>query len=173
MQSLEAPAAAGQIWLVEHEIGRPLAGGDRAALTGANVVLYQRELAPLVASLLPVGSYAEPTEEAGLSPRAVTFAGEGWSVAQRLQSGDGLEARLQRLSEALAALGRLGDLPISVTVKPAVGRPRELDASVRTAASILADVAREGMLTLVFGPLPLRFAAAGRAHAFTANGLAG
>lgn len=174
MQSLvQAAATSGRIWLIEHELGRPLAGCDRAALTDGNVVLYQRGLAPLVASLLPIGAYAEPSDAAALSPRAVNFAGEGWSVVQMIQSGDGPETRLGRLLQALATLGRIGDLPLQIIVKPLAARQRELDASVRTAGPTLAKVIGEGLLTLVFGPLPLRFPAPGPAHVFTANGLAG
>src|SRR5689334_11093916 len=51
---------SGQIWLVEHDAGMPLSLVDRAVLAAANVVLYDRALASLVAQLLPLGAYAEP-----------------------------------------------------------------------------------------------------------------
>jgi hypothetical protein len=181
MQELRQLAAAkpGQIWLVEHDLRRPLAAGDRDALTSVNVVLYERVLAPLVASVLPIGAYAEPLPaNAGsmppaLSPRAIAFAGEGWSVVQVVEAGAHAETRARRLAEALVSLTHIGDLPVLVGVKPAAGRYRELDASLRTAPDLVRDLAREGLLTLVLGPLPLRFPLPGPAHAFAANGLAG
>jgi hypothetical protein len=178
MQELRQLAAAkpGQIWFIEHDPGRPLAAGDRDALTSANVVLYQRTLAPLVASVLPIGAYAEPLPlggEQGLSPRAVSFGGEGWSVAQLVEADADPEARARRVSEALTSLGQIGDPPVLVVVKPAAGRHREIDASLRTAPDLVRDVAREGLVTVVVGPLPLRFPLPGPAHAFAANGLAG
>ena len=163
----------GQIRLAEHRSGRPLAACDRDALTAANVVLYPRTLAPLVASLLPVGAYAEPASETGLSSRAVDFAGEGWSVVQLVEPGPDFGDRLRRFSHGLDELARIGDLPVQIVVKSAMGRNRELDASVRSAGALLGEVARKGLLTLVFGPLPLRFSAPGPAYVFTANGLAG
>src|SRR5205814_8499035 len=108
MQELRQLAAAkpGQIWLVEHDLRRPLAAGDRDALTSVNVALYERPLAPLVAAVLPIGAYAEPlpakagSTPAALSPRAIAFAGEGWSVAQLVEAGAEAEARARRLAAA-------------------------------------------------------------------------
>jgi hypothetical protein len=178
MQELRQPSAArpGELWFIEYDARRPIAAGDRGALSSANVVLYERTLAPLVAAVLPIGSYAEPLTARGdtaLSPRAVTFAGEGWSVAQLIDAGPDAERRASRMAAALRSLGDIGDLPILITVKPVAGRYRELDVSLRTAFDVIGDVARDGLLTLVFGPLPLRFPLPGPAHAFAANGLAG
>ncbi|HEX3538701.1 MAG TPA: hypothetical protein VHU15_18230 [Stellaceae bacterium] len=177
MQELWQPMAArpGELWFIEHCLSQPLAAGDRDALTAANVVLYQRALAPLVASVLPLGSYAEPLPTGGdtaLSPRAMTFAGEGWSVAQLVENDAAAEARLQRIDRVLNAIAVFGDLPVQVIIKPAMGGCREVDVSLRTAFDVVCDIGSEGLLTLVFGPLPLRLPVAA-VHAFTANGLAG
>ena len=51
----------GQIWVVEHDPALPLAALDRDALINANAVIYDRALAPLVALVLPMGGYAEPS----------------------------------------------------------------------------------------------------------------
>ena len=177
MQELRHVAAAkpGQIWLIEHEFGYPLAAGDRDALISANVVLYERLLAPLVASVLPIGAYAEPLPagEKQLSPRAVTFAGEGWSVVQFVGAGADAGARTRRMSEALSSLRHTGDLPVLVVVKPAAGGHREFDVSVHSASELIRELVHEGLVTIVIGPLPLRFPLPGPAHAFAANGLAG
>src|SRR5207253_2268976 len=55
----------GQIWLIEHDSATALGAFDRAVLTHANVVLYDRTLAPLVAQVLPIGAYAELLRETG------------------------------------------------------------------------------------------------------------
>ena len=180
MQELRQVAAKpGEIWLIEHDMRRPLAGGERDALTSANVVLYERTLAPLVASVLPIGAYAEPLPEKaetggpGLSPRAIRFAGDGWSVVQLIEAGGDAESRARRISETLSSVGHIGDLPVLVTLKPTAGRSREFDASLRTAPDLARNLTPEGVLTLVIGPLPLRFPLPGPAHAFAGNGLAG
>ncbi|TMK07211.1 MAG: hypothetical protein E6G72_15740, partial [Alphaproteobacteria bacterium] len=93
----------GQIWLVEHSAGMPLSPLDRAVLAAANVVLYDRALASLVAQLLPLGAYAEPlpgVEPAtgpAIMPRALDFAAEGWSVVQLVAAGPAWRARLAAL----------------------------------------------------------------------------
>src|SRR5437764_13831661 len=96
----------GQIWLVEHDAGMPLSPLDRAVLIGANVVLYDRALASLVAQLLPLGAYAEPlpgVEPAtgpAITPRALDFAAEGWSVVQLVTAGPAWRARVAALPPA-------------------------------------------------------------------------
>jgi len=89
----------GQIWLIEHDPSAALAALDRAVLTRANVVLYDRALAALVAQALPIGAYAEPlpatSAAAGpaIAPRALDFASEGWSVVQLVAAGPAWRAR--------------------------------------------------------------------------------
>src|SRR2546423_10641976 len=93
----------GQIWVVEHDPGMPLSPRHRAVLIGANVVLYDRALASLIAQLLPLGAYAEPlpgVEPAtgpAITPRALDFATEGWSVVQLVTAGPAWRARVAAL----------------------------------------------------------------------------
>ena len=96
MRQLTA-AKPGQIWLIEHGLGRSLAAGDREALTGVNVVLYERALAPLASAVTDVN----------FSPRGA------WQVV--LESGLTLEvgradveARLQRFAAAWPQLASAG-----------------------------------------------------------------
>src|SRR2546421_5526463 len=102
----------GQIWLVEHDAGMPLSPLDRAVLIGANVVLYDRALASLIAQLLPLGAYAEPlpgVEPAtgpAITPRALDFAAEGWSVVQLVAAGPAWRARVAALPPALFPASR-------------------------------------------------------------------
>jgi hypothetical protein len=167
----------GQIWLIEHDPATALGTLDRAVLTHANVVLYDRALASLVAQVLPIGAYAEPlsapTMAAGpaIAPRAFDFAAEGWSVVQLVAAGPAWRARLPIVPPALLRAHRDGVLPVRVIAKGATGGHHEWDASLDDIAELLRGSGDDESLTLVFGPVALRHPA--HAHAFTANGLAG
>jgi hypothetical protein len=167
----------GQIWLIEQSSATALFPLDRDALTRADVVIYDRALAPLVARFLPIGGYAEPlsldAQAAGsvISSRALQFAAEGWSVVQLVEARPG---RRERLHDAVGALMRLsggGDLPLLAIVKTAADRPRRWDGCLHNSSDLLDEFGDDDPLTLVFGPLVVRYPA--RAHAFAANGLAG
>src|SRR5258708_4953288 len=167
----------GQIWLIEHDLPAALAALDRAVLTRANVVLYDRSLPALVGQALPIGAYAEPlpatSAAAGpaIAPRALDFASEGWSVVQLVAAGPAWRARLPILPPALLRAHRSGALPVRVIAKGATGGHHEWDASLDDIAELLRGSGDDELLTLVFGPVALRHPA--HAHAFTANGLAG
>src|SRR5947209_14435891 len=167
----------GQIWLIEHDSATALGALDRAVLTHANVVLYDRTLAPLVAEVLPIGAYAEPLSAAtvaagpAVAPRALDFAAEGWSVVQLVAAGPTWRARLPIVPPALLRAHRDGALPVRVITKGVAGGHHEWDASLDDIAGLLRGSGDDDLLTLVFGPVALRHPA--HAHAFTANGLAG
>ena len=166
----------GQIWLVEQDPDWPLSAVDRDALTDANVVIYDRALAPLVAQVLPIGAYAEPLAVTGhangaaISPRALALASEGWSVAQLVEANPSRRWRMRILPPTLVRAGGAGDLPVRVIAKAAADRCRVLDLGLHELAEFLAEFGEDELLTLVFGPVIARSAA--QAHAF-ANGLAG
>ena len=166
----------GQIWLVEQNPASPLSGLDRGALANANVVMYDRELAPLVAQVLAIGDYAEPLPVAGhvtdpaISPRALELAGEGWSVAQLVEASLSRRSRMHILPPALVRAGRAGDFPVRVITK-AADRCRVLDVGLHGLAEFLSEFNGDELLTLVFGPFVTRRGAP--AHTFTANALAG
>jgi len=167
----------GQIWLIEHDPAIALGALDRAVLTHANVVLYDRALAPLVAQLLPIGAYAEPLPTTvplagpAIAARALEFAIGGWSVVQLVAAGPAWRARLPVLPPALIRAHRGGALSVRVIVKRAGGRHHEWDASLDDIAELVRGSGDDELLTLAFGPFVARQAA--QAHAFTANGLAG
>ena len=167
----------GQIWLVEHSAGMPLSRLDRAVLAAANVVLYDRALASLVAQLLPLGAYAEPlpgVEPAtgpAIMPRALDFAAEGWSVVQLVTAGPAWRARLAALPPALFRASRDGALPVRVVAKDSGGHERAFDAGHNEFAELIRAFGDSERLTLIFGPLAAPRPAP--AYAFTANGLAG
>lgn len=166
----------GQIWLVEHDPAE-LSLLDHAVLSGANVVLYDRALAPILAQSLPMGAYAEPLSptSAGtgpaIVPRALGFAAEGWSVVQLVSAGPAWRARLPILPPVLSRVHRNSGLPVRVIAKHANGRARDIDIGVDELAELLGEFAADERLTLVFGPLVAHRSAP--VHAFTANGLAG
>jgi hypothetical protein len=167
----------GQVWLIEHTSARALSPFDRTVLTGADVVIYDRALARVVASVLPLGAYAEPMpldpSPAGLaiSARALGFAVDGWSVAQLVETHADRRSRLRLTSDALVSLGCPDDLPVQVVTKRTPYRHRERNTCLQTLHGLADDFADDDLLTLAFGPLMGRYQAP--CHAFTANGLAG
>ena len=175
--SLEPAIRPGQIWLIEQPSTTALFTLDRDALTRANVVIYDRPLAPLVARFLPTGAYAEPlsldAQAAGspISPRALQFAAEGWSVVQLVETRPGLRERLHDAVGALMPLNGGGDLPLLAIAKAATDRHRRWDGCLRNCFDLIDEFGDDDPLTLVFGPLVIRNPAP--AYAFAGNGLAG
>ena len=167
----------GQIWLIEQAPDSALSALDGDALTHANVVIYDRALASLVAEILPIAGYAEPASITGpatgaaISPRAIELAGEGWSVVRLVEASPGQRQRMHILPPALARANGVGDPPVQVIAKTGDGRYRVIDVGVDELAELIAEFGEDELLTLVFGPVVIRSAA--QAHAFTANGLAG
>src|SRR5580765_1551225 len=70
-----APAAGpGRLYLIERcggELG--LTAAEREALVSADIIVYERSLAQLVAAVLPLGAYAEPAPEAKQTSEAPVF----------------------------------------------------------------------------------------------------
>src|SRR5712691_6673119 len=70
-----APAAGpGRLYLIERcggEVG--LTSAEQAALVSANIIVYERSLAALVAAVLPLGAYAEPAPELGQAQEGPVF----------------------------------------------------------------------------------------------------
>src|SRR5260370_29551085 len=110
----------GQIWVIEQISDAAICPLDRDALTSANVVVYDRALAPLVAQILPLGGYAEPlsrdarTAGSAISPRALEFAADGWSVVQLVEAHAGGRKRLQAAVAALRPADRGRELAVRV-----------------------------------------------------------
>jgi hypothetical protein len=103
--------APSQLWVIEQLSSRALSASDRAAVAHANVVIYDRALEGVVAAALRPGGYAEPLsfpcQQAGhaLSPRALQFAADGWSVVQLVEKTPCWHERLAQAPEELAAVG--------------------------------------------------------------------
>jgi siroheme synthase len=176
--SLDLPnIEPGQIWLIEHDPGEPFCRFDGAVLGQANVVLYDRALAPLVAQALPIGAYAEPLPGAApaagpaIAPRALDFAAEGWIVVQLVAASPAWRVRLPIAPPALSQARRDGALPVRVITKAAGDRHHEVEASLGDLAELVREAGADERLSIVFGPFLAHYPS--QARAFTANGLAG
>jgi hypothetical protein len=168
----------GQIWLIEQTAATGFFALDRSAFAGADVVLYEPTLAPLLAFLVPPGRYAEPLSagadegDPAISRRALKLAADGWSVVQLIQPSRRWRQRLRRAAAELAPLNGARSLPIQLIAKPAAAaRCRSREVRVPELSELVDAVAEEELLTLIVGPLGGSTAAA--ACAFVGNGLAG
>jgi hypothetical protein len=176
----------GQAWLIEQHASEGLSTLDRGALAGADVVLYDRALAPLIAAaVLRVGGYAEPLaadaeegEEGGvgqaISPRALRFAADGWSVVQLVQPQCGWRKRLLRgTSKELLALRGSEGFAVRVIANTDADRCRGREARLPELKELIEFFAEGDRLTVIVGPLAAAAAFVPADVAFTANGLAG
>jgi hypothetical protein len=173
--TLEAKVRPGEFWLIEKTSATELCSFDRGALSSADIVVYDRPLAALVAQVLPIGGYAEPlscdgTARPAISPRALRFAAEGWRVAQLLETSRGDS---QKLRDAVKALiqSYANDLPLLAIAKKAVDGHQRWHGCLRDLPELIDDLPADDPLTVIFGPLPVGYPAP--THAFTGNGLAG
>jgi hypothetical protein len=159
-----------QLWVIEQAPATALCGLDHGAITSANVVIYDRVLASVVAEALPLGGYAEPLSfvcqesRRALSPRALHFAAEGWSVVQLVESSPCWRERLQHAPGELSGVSEAGTAGVQLIAKHGAERYQELGGD-------LDSVEQGHPMTVIFGPIAARSAA--QPYPFTANGLAG
>jgi hypothetical protein len=172
----------GQLWLVElPATAAEFTPLEYRALSNANVVIYDRALAPAVARLLPLGGYAEPVasiegQSAAASERCIRFVRDGWSVARLFHPGVqcGRERRdaIRQLSYRLLT-EMPADLPVRIFVSAGRGRYERNETPLYRLDAMIAEYAsvRSATFTIVLdvtdtGGEP-RFSVA------SANGLAG
>ena len=172
---LAATVRPGEYWLIEQFPGKGLSSLDRSALSSADIVIYDRPLAALVAQVLPIGRYAEPLShnsgvQPAISPRALRFAAEGWRVAQLFEARHGDNQRLHSAVEALIQL-HADDLPLLAIAKGAVNGQQVRNGRLHNLLEIIGEFAADDPLTLILGPLVAGCVAP--PHAFAGNGLAG
>jgi hypothetical protein len=166
---------AGEICFIEQR-ETSLSALAYAAIAEADIVLYDRALAPVVASALSAaGRYAEPVAETdgddgpAIPPRALRLAADGWRVVHLLQGRPGWRRRLRGAAEGSALAGGKGDLPVRLVAADAGDPPRT--ATPLDLRQLDDAAAGNEKLTVILGPLATTGAAA--ACTFTANGLAG
>jgi sulfate transport system ATP-binding protein len=174
MSVLSTPLAiaAGELWLID----LPPTNGEpnwlqRDALTRANVIVYDRSLTDLVAAVMPLGGYAEPTDGDGLA-RAFQFIRDGWSVVRltaRPQSGNRENGRRTLVQELLEA----GALPDWSFRRLAEGRSNWISGAESRLASVGSFL--RGSLEDRAGAVVVRVAAetASGLCSVASNGLAG
>jgi hypothetical protein len=172
----------GQLWLVELPAAAPeFAPLEHRALRNANVVIYDRALAPTVARFLPLAGYAEPVassdgQRGAGAERCVRFVRDGWSVARLFSPGfhSGGERidTIRQLSHRLLSEMPAG-LPVRIFVSAGRGRYERNETQLCRLDAIIASYAsvRSSTFTIVLdvtdtGGEP-RFSVA------SANGLAG
>ena len=172
---LPATVRPGEYWLIEQPPAEGICSLDRSALGSADIVIYDRPLAALVAQVLPIGRYAEPLFHNGeaqplVSPRVLRFASEGWRVAQLLEARQSDHQRLHDAVEALIQL-HADDLPLRAIGKRAVDGQQLRDGRLHGLPELIAEFAADDPLTLILGPLVVGCVAP--PYAFAGNGLAG
>lgn len=173
----------GQLWLVEFPaIGPEFAPLEYRALSDANVVIYDRALAPTVARLLPLGGYAEPAassdgQSGAGSERCVRFVRDGWSVARlfypSFQSRRERLDKIRRLSDRLLTIRTPAALPVQIFVSGGRGGYQRNETQLYGLDAIIAAYAsmRSSTFTIVVDVTD----SGGAAHSCvaSANGLAG
>jgi hypothetical protein len=177
-----APATgSGRLYLIERcggDLG--LTSAEQEALTGANIIVYERSLAPLVAAVLPLGAYVEPAPAAGQAQagpvfaRCLKFALDGWSVVQLIERRPaGERARWTReAAEQLVCAGVSSDTPVLVLVDAACGAPSRIETRLGSVRRVIDDRGLTGGgMMMVLGPIAP--GPAPQIYAFAANGLAG
>ncbi|HEX3860878.1 MAG TPA: hypothetical protein VHY35_04240 [Stellaceae bacterium] len=120
----------GELWLLAlAAAGDDAMPWERAALTAANVIVYDRSLTDLVAAILPLGGYAEPATGDGMQ-RCIQFVRDGWSVIRLLDAAmiqQGLGTPLASLSHKLHAAGASDDLTVTDLIGMSDGRVTPLE----------------------------------------------
>jgi hypothetical protein len=172
----------GQLWLVElPAIAPEFAALEYRALGNANVVIYDRALAPTVARFLPLGGYAEPATSsdgrcgAG-AERCIRFVRDGWSVARLFSpgfhaGGERLDT-IRRLSHRLLTEMPAG-LPIRIFVSTGRGRYETNETQLYRLEAIIGEYVsmRSSTFTIVLDATDT--AGEPRFKVASANGLAG
>lgn len=173
--ALDVPSvAAGHLWLIRLPCDSwALSPAEAQAIAAANVIIYDPDAAPLVASLLPLGGYAESRNASSDGfERACRFVLDGWSVVRLVVEGEpcGGVGRVSEFADRLLARGVRGDLPARLITDCGLGlemaRTR-LDA----VAALVEGLGPYKPVTIVFDPLGS--GTAPHLYAVASNGLAG
>jgi hypothetical protein len=171
----------GQLWLIELPATDPnYTPLECRALTTANVVIYDRALASIVAEILPIGGYAEPASSiGGAEPypaleRCLQFARDGWSVVRLVEhrvSSEQRAVRIRYLSERLMVAKASPDLPVFLFAAAGSGACAKTEVHLGALSGVVTGHSVENRLSIVFSAIsspaaPCLFVA-------STNGLAG
>jgi hypothetical protein len=153
----------GQLWFVElPQADLALSPLEHCALRTANVVVYDRALAPVVASVLPLGGYAEPAAADDVvfntaAERCRRFARDGWSAVRlvdpRALSGRQRVEKIRRLSGRMLSAERRGEWPMMVVANAGAGSYTTAAAELDQLAEMIdtGGFGHSPALTVIFG----------------------
>ncbi len=170
----------GALWLIEVSAEESAASALLRRVIGrANVVIYDRILADIVAGSLPLGSYAEAAASSDdaadpAAGRAAGFARDGWAVARLVPARPTQRERLvriRRLVEELAATRAPGEVAVTVLGELSDGVCEPTETRLNRLDQVVVTYPRDARLTIVVGGIGRHTAA--RLHAVAGNGLAG
>jgi hypothetical protein len=170
----------GQLWLIE----LPAADSDlspleRQALSTANVVIYDSPLAAILASILPLGGYAEPAASGDGKAdhpveRCLRLALDGWSVVRLVEQTRSNQQRTERirlLSERLLAAKAPTRVPALLFTNADGGICGKTEAQLGVLAAAVSAGRFADRLTIIFAAI-----STGAVPGFrlaSSNGLAG
>jgi hypothetical protein len=164
----------GQLWYVELPAKEPAFSPlEYQVLTTANVVIYDRALAPTVAGFLPIGGYAEPAPSDGAAlGRCLRFAHDGWSVARLVDPSRGRAGMIRQLTERLLRVKAPTALPVLVFANDG-GRYEKSEIEIDELGDVIEARSFHQLvnLTIIFSGIDAE--AAPRFTVASANGLAG
>ena len=173
--------APGQLWVVELSATEPsLSPLEYRVITTANVVIYDRPLAPMVAKVLPLGGYAEPASSSGERrldqawERCLRFARNGWSVVRLVEHSPSPQQRFERiqcLTERLMAAEAPANLPVLLFVDAGCDTYEKTEAPLGALSPAIGAHGVERRLSIAF--TVINAGAAPRLSVASSNGLAG
>ena len=168
----------GQLWLIELSPDGICCPALRSVIDRANVVIYDRAVAGIVAESLRLGLYAEPApganETDSASGRAVGLARDGWAVV-RLVSARPTQreriVRVRRLIDELAVAKAPSELTVTVLAELSDGVCEPTETWLARLDQVVVTYPRDARLTIVVDGINRH--AAARGDAVAGNGLAG
>jgi hypothetical protein len=173
--------APGQLWVVELSATEPsLSPLEYRVITTANVVIYDRPLAPMVPKVLPLGGYAEPASSSGERKldqaweRCLRFARDGWSVVRLVEHSPSAQQRFERiqyLTERLTAADTPANLPVLLFVDAGGDTYEKTEAHLGALSPVISAHCVERRLSIAFTVISA--GAAPRLSVASSNGLAG
>jgi hypothetical protein len=180
-QSSSAAVEPGQLWVIELSATESgLSSIEHRAVSTANVVIYDRPLAPIVAEILPLGGYAEsapPSDDGGSDQaleRCLQFVRDGWSVVRLVEHSHASHKRterVQRLSVRLKGTKAQADPTVLLLADAGTRACHKTEASLGALGTVLTAHSVENRLSIVFGGIHAE--AAPRVSVAASNGLAG
>jgi hypothetical protein len=181
LHAAECPALPGirpgQLWVVEHSSTDPhLPPLGHHAIISANVVIYDRELDPIVAANLPCGGYAEPASWPNEAidrtvDRCIQFCRDGWSVVWLVDRGTLQDGRIARLVGRMISVGCPASMSVTLFANVNGSAPQQTETELGSLGIVVDATTPEVPLAIAFAGFGAGPAA--QLYAISSNGLAG